>query len=393
MPLAEGGFLKDDTGAIVMPALNTRGLKQIARAGNGNYLAMTGRDVNIAPLLMTQTVDDDERTEPPRQSAILWQDMGPWLLLLVLPLALLSFRRGVIASVLLPWLIPVVFATQLCLLLMPTHTLAASKQTDAFSWRDLWQRPDQQAYEYLQKQEFDTAATRARSPALRGSAEYRAGNYQAAIESFSQARQSADTDEASINYNLGNALAKAGKLQDAVKAYEKALSKVPPENPVYEDARYNLELIKKLQDQQQNTQQGDENGTQGSDGNNSDPQDASSGQQQPADNSAEDTPRNTSDDASDSQNAQSTQDQPDKEDEQQAAADPSAEENNNENNENANTQLTEAQDKPPSDMDRAHEQWLRRIPDDPGGLLRRKFRRIQARRGDNKAQSGGHPKW
>ena len=38
---------------------------------------------------------------------------------------------------------------------------------------------------------------------------------------------------------------------------------------------------------------------------------------------------------------------------------------------------------PPDEEQLAAEQWLRRIPDDPGGLLRQKFRyQYQQRRGD-----------
>ncbi|MAI42625.1 MAG: hypothetical protein CMP95_09205, partial [Gammaproteobacteria bacterium] len=46
-----------------------------------------------------------------------------------------------------------------------------------------------------------------------------------------------------------------------------------------------------------------------------------------------------------------------------------------ENQEQQNQEIVQRNDSLGSEEERALEQWLRRIPDNPGGLLRRKFQR------------------
>src|SRR5690606_39588424 len=75
----------------------------------------------------------------------------------------------------------------------------------------------------------------------RGSAQYRAGDYGAAAQSF------AGLDGADADYNRGNALARAGKLQEAIAAYDEALA----QDPALEDAAANKALLEQLLRQQQ----------------------------------------------------------------------------------------------------------------------------------------------
>jgi len=89
------------------------------------------------------------------------------------------------------------------------------------------------------------AAELFQDPAWKGSARYRAGDYEKALESFSQ------LDGADALYNRGNALAHLGRLQEAVAAYDEALK----QNPTNADARHNKALVEKLLEQQQQQQQ------------------------------------------------------------------------------------------------------------------------------------------
>jgi Ca-activated chloride channel family protein len=111
----------------------------------------------------------------------------------------------------------------------------------AFSWQDLWFRKDQQGMQLLQKGAPKEAAEAFESPAWRGVADYRTGNYQRAEKDFGQYQ------DAVSNYNRGNTLALQGKYPEAITAYEKALQK----NPNFEDAQYNLDLINQLLAQKQ----------------------------------------------------------------------------------------------------------------------------------------------
>ena len=62
------------------------------------------------------------------------------------------------------------------------------------------------------------------------------GDYEKAIEEFSR------NGSPLANFNLGNSMAFAGRLKDALDAYDKVLV----ENPQHEDAKFNRDLIEKL---------------------------------------------------------------------------------------------------------------------------------------------------
>ena len=82
----------------------------------------------------------------------------------------------------------------------------------------------------------------------RGVARYRAGDYSGSAREFAE---SGDTRNL---YNLGNAMAQMGQYDSAIDAYEQVLE-MEPDN---EDARYNLDFVKNLKDQQEQQAQGDD---------------------------------------------------------------------------------------------------------------------------------------
>jgi Ca-activated chloride channel family protein len=201
VPLAEGGFLRDAQGNVAMAARDDAALAALAEAGGGRYVAMRDDHGDIdalqAPL---RHIDTGTATD---QSSAQWADRGPWLLLPLLPLLALAFRRG--------WLL------LLPLVLLPL----LPGRAEAGTWQDLWQRRDQQAAQALHEGHAKQAAALARDPALRGAAAYRADDYDAAIDAL----RPLGTSDA--QYNLGNALARAGRYQDALAAYDRALALDP----------------------------------------------------------------------------------------------------------------------------------------------------------------------
>ncbi|PPR23400.1 MAG: hypothetical protein CFH40_01083, partial [Alphaproteobacteria bacterium MarineAlpha10_Bin3] len=60
-----------------------------------------------------------------------------------------------------------------------------SKPAQALDWRDFWQTPNQQGAEAYANEEHSTAAVLFESSQWRGAANYRSGNYEAAIASYS----------------------------------------------------------------------------------------------------------------------------------------------------------------------------------------------------------------
>ena len=234
----------------------------------------------------------------------------------------------------------------------------------AFEWQDLWQTRQQQAQqEYLQGN-YQQAAEQFTDPAWQAAARYKADKKLAEDEQM----LAATTDTGF--YNQGNVLAKSGQLEKAIESYEQAL-KLNPDN---QDAQYNKELVEKeLEKQKQQQQNKDQDQDQDQD---QDPSDNQQEQQdQQGDQSEEQSGQQQSQDAQDSdkdqqQDASAETEQQDKQNEQQKSG-AKEQDKQEQEAESAQPSTENIQD---SEQQQASEQWLRRIPDDPSGLLKRKFK-------------------
>ena len=353
--LPEGGFLKDEQGTIVVPKLDAGALAKLAQAGKGVYQTITANDADIQTLL--SAVDKPVQQEGKENKNLLldqWEDKGPWLLLLVLPLAALSFRKGLLCIGL--------------LLLLPLP-----KNSYAFEWQDLWQNKDQQAQEAYKNNQFEQAANLFENPDWKAAAHYKAGEYDKALDSLKV------NQTALSAYNQGNALAQSGQLEEAVKAYEKALTL----NPDDADAKYNKALVEKeleKQKQEQKPQDKKQDDKQQQSKENSDPKKADDKSEKSEEQkAAEQKPEQSDEKKSEQQKAEEQKAEEDKEqqkkqeekkpDTEQAKQ---AEQKKDESKEQPKPTAADA--KPSDEEQQANEQWLKRIPDDPAGLLKRKFK-------------------
>jgi Ca-activated chloride channel family protein len=92
----DGGFLKDRSGNIVVPRLKATELQALADAGNGIYQSIRVDDLDVKNLPGIVSVRGKIMKKEDLQTDH-WREEGPWLvLLLVLPLLSLVFRRGVL---------------------------------------------------------------------------------------------------------------------------------------------------------------------------------------------------------------------------------------------------------------------------------------------------------
>jgi len=354
----EGGFLKDDHGSIVVPKLNASDLAKLAQQGNGIYQTISTDDSDILALL--SALDKPLKQQGKEDKNLLldqWQDNGPWLLLLVLPLAALSFRKGLLAITL--------------VLLLPLP-----KNSYAVEWHDLWQNKDQQAEQAYKNKEFDKAASLFENPDWKAAANYKAGAYDKALESLVP---KPDEKNSNVLYNQGNALAKSGQLEPAIKAYEKALALNADDN----DAKYNKELVEKAlekqkQEQKKQDQQNKEDKQDKSD--KSDKDDQQKKDSEPSDKSeqqkaSEQKPEQSEEKKSQQQQADEQGTPDNKEPEKKPEADKAEKAAEPKKADNKQQSKPDAEIVPPSDeQQQANEQWLKRIPDDPAGLLKRKFK-------------------
>jgi len=364
IPKADGGFVSASDGNILLPRLETANLQRLAAAGGGHYAPFSGDDADLAVLLPGANLSAKLRQDDDKAAGQNWRDEGPWLVLALLPLAALGFRRG--------WLMLFAFA-----FLVPTQ------QAQAIDWESLWKRDDQRAYEALQRDEAAKARSFAKDPALRGSAAYREGDYEAAQRDF------AARDDADGHYNRGNALAQAGQFEEAISAYEEALAR----QPGMEDALANKAVVEELLKQQQQQQSSQSQSGDSQDGEkgeqDSSSQDSSGGE--PSDESQEGEPSPSEDgepQEGEQKNGSSSGEDGEPEapeaGEQQADQQQASEQFEQQMQQALEQQAQEGEPEeqaPPPDAEaireaearQALEQALRRVPDDPGGLLRRKF--------------------
>jgi Ca-activated chloride channel family protein len=186
-------------------------------------------------------------------------------------------------------------------------------------------------------------------PQLSGEAWYRAGEFGNAEQAWG------GTATADGHYNRGNALAQLGEYEAAIAAYDAALE-LEPEMP---DALHNREVVEQMLKEQERQQQQQE-GEQG------DADDSESSQEQQEGEASEDA---QGEQGEEGQNAEEQQG------EQQG------EQQSGEGDQQQGEPQTDPAEAWSEEDAQAMEQWLRRIPDDPGGLLRRKFRNQHQRRG------------
>jgi Ca-activated chloride channel family protein len=233
-----------------------------------------------------------------------------------------------------------------CLPLFFAGGLALPVEAEAGWWDDAWQRRDQQAWNALRADDPERAAALARNPALAGEAWFRTGEYDSARDAWLQ------EDTAAAHYNRGNALAHTGEYDAAIQAYDQALAMEPD----MADALHNRALVEEMKQQQE--QQEQQQGEQGESGENESGSESQEGESQEPEGGE---PQ----ESEDSESQQGEQE---------------SETAEGENGEQTASQADPAEAWSEEDA-QAMEQWLRRIPDDPGGLLRRKFRNQHQRRG------------
>ena len=374
-----GRLVRKANGDIVLASVNRQGLRSLANKMGGNYSDLRTDDADISYLLNDRfNSNEGEQALTANNTFDAWKDLAHWLVLLVLPLALLCFRKGVI------YLFPII-------ILLPFDSNAA----EAGLLDRLFKTKDQQAAELYNDGDFENAAKTFKDSDWSAIAKYRNGDFSNSAEQFSSSEKSITN-----TYNRANALAMSGQLEQALEAYNQVLS----EQTDHADAAHNKEVIEALlkqqqqqQNQQDQNQQSNDDQQQSQDSESSDSQQdqqqSESDQEQQSEQEQQSQSESKQSDEQSQQNEQqqSQSDQQEsqenseqnaesgeseeeqeaqkKEQEQQAQLN-EQEESDEQGEEQAAAQAVQAEQTPLKD---SSEQWLRTIQDDPSGLLRRKF--------------------
>ncbi|MFC3716723.1 VWA domain-containing protein [Luteimonas soli] len=357
-----GAAYRTGQGTITHTRLDAASLRALAGAGGGRYEMLSAGTGDLAALGVLDASAGGQDVAAGK--AATWRDDGYWLLLPLMLLGLFAFRRGGGIAALL-----------LCACLPWQQVLAAEDGT-------LWRRGDQVRHERMQE----------------GADAYRRKDYAAATDAW-QALPGADAA-----YNRGNALARAGRYEDAIQAYDQALA----QQPGMADAIANRKLVeaamkRKPPPSQQSGGRGDEqqnpdSGKPNDDASNPDgksgqqpPSSSESGSRESQDKPDQGKPRNPGDEQQppsqpDSPPQPADADAQRKADAEQRARMQQALDKAQAEGERADDgkpragEQAAAQSAAEREKQRANEAWLRRVPDDPGGLLRAKFRLEHERR-------------
>lgn len=350
---ASGAPYRDGEGRILHAKLDAGSLRALTTAGGGDYQALAADDSDLRGLGVLDP-DDSGASAQRGEKGLAWQDGGYWLLPPLMLLGLLAFRRGgAFAAVLLCVCLPIA---------MPATAAESS----------LWKRADQQQHERIEQ----------------GADAYRKGDFAAAEKDF------AGIDSADAFYNQGNTLAKQGRYDEAIAAYDHALRL----QPKMEDAIENRKVVdaarKRKGGQNQQQQQQKKSGGQDSPQDKKDkPQSGEQGKQQAQPGSPQPDPSKRQQSPSPSQppeNGQSPQQKAADAKAQQSAdaaqrermAQAMAQASKGERKDESTREATTAVKETPAQREhrQAVEAWLRRVPDEPGNLLKTKFRLEYERR-------------
>ncbi len=189
-----------------LPAPDGATMAQLATDLGGRLQWLQAGIPRFAPLPTSQTLTTDQS-----------RDLGPWLLLPLLPLALLA-RIGA------HWLL--LLGLGMGLLDSPPLQASAPLSDPLLQ--------EQQARQDYRQGHYQAAARGFQDPVWQGNAWYRAGDYARAASAYAR------VNSATAHYNRGNALVRLGQPGAAEQAYLAALTL----EPGHQDALFNLALLR-----------------------------------------------------------------------------------------------------------------------------------------------------
>ena len=421
---ADGRAIASQDGQTFITQLSKDELEQIASAGDGVFTMITPGNADLNDLLPLGA--DGQVAAGDRQDfqADTWVDMGYWLLILPVLLMPFAFRRGLVLS----------------LALVATGFVIQPGSARADTWDDLWATPNQQGQSAFDEARFDDAAALFDAPDWKASADYRAGDYAGAAEGFAgddynlgnALAKSGQFEEALAAYDAALEVAPEdedaqfnrdliAKLLEQQKQQEQQQDQQQSQDQQQQDQQQSQDQQQDQggqQDQQSQGEQGQpESDSEAQDSAEAGEQDPQSGQQQEQ-SAAEQNAQEQQDGGEPDQKEQQAEAGAQDNAEEQAGAEAQTEQQQAEAGDVTGEQTAEAEQAQSKDeesglsnllsdllgeqseeepqeaveasvpgaqpVDQAVEQQLRRVPDDPSGLLRARIRQhyAQARAGN-----------
>jgi Ca-activated chloride channel family protein len=370
--LAQNNFVRTNQGQLVIAKLDSQALQQIASKGQGLFQELELSDDDVEGFQQFFSQDKSSLLNDKKTTVEHWHNEGIWLLWLLLLPVLLLFRKGYL------------FSMGLCVLVLGVLT---PQPASAFTWDELWLNADQRAHRALLNDENEQAKALFKSQDWKASAAYKNGDFEESVSLF-EGYKTADG-----YYNKANALAKSGKLEEAIESYSQAMAMQSD----HLDAKFNQDLLKKMLEQQKKDQQSQQ------DQQNNKNQEEKNKDQEGKDDKKQEGKSGEGDEKQEGQQSEEEKKAKQEAEEAKKAAEEEAKEREEAAKKAAEKKAAEeaakkeGKQKPePNEMTEEQKeqakqtkQWLHKIPDDSAGLWRRKFQYQYRLRQPAGASSGG----
>ncbi len=364
-------FIRDSRGQLIMAKINPSQMKYLASSGGGLFYKMRSDNADIEGLsaLFENSINSIKKAGDDLKIDARIQE-GPWFALFALPFLLLLFRKKQMNIKLLG-----------LLLLLP---MIQPQKVDAAQWKDIFLNQDQIAKKQFDKGNHKEAAKTFEDPKWKQIADYKSANYTQALADSTSAVTSDDW------YNKGNILARLGKTDEAIESYKQAIKL----NGNNEDAIYNKKLLEKQKKKQQkNKNKKDKNKSKNKKQNKKDKNSKGkgSGKKSKDKKDQKNKQNRNKNDKEKQQKKKSSDKQKQKKDKQQKNKAQQQKEKQKKKQQKKKMKGEEKKLKP-NEADEEKKQWLRRIPDDPSMLWKRKFY-YQYKNSDRRPEKTGEKKW
>ncbi len=353
-----GDYLLDAEQNVVIASTNSIDLERLTQFTGGRFSMVTADSQDVDLIDSAQGWLTRIEKQQSQKNFDQQHDAGYWLVLLLIPMALCAFRKNVL------WvLLPIV---------------VISPDGHALEWQDLWLHKNQQAQRAFSRQDYAAATLLFDNKQWKAASHYRKGD-------FSAAAQLLDSPEYADDFhNRGNAQALAGDPRAALVSYRIALGLYQTDES-RKDTLHNIRVLRHLLDQMKEQEERQAGSGSASEGIQSNADETASAREKTASGGEQSSVGGATGSGSTLQQQalqeQSSSDSDTGDSDKTTAADanevtqlPSMPEiqysNANSNSANGDLSIEENNNKVLSPYS---EQWLRELPADPGGYLRRKF--------------------
>ncbi len=398
--MTDGQLLKDRTGKIVIPSINERYMNQAMQGTKGSYQLFTPDNSDIKGIKRKIEFEQKQASEVQDASSDMFRDMGPYLVILLLPIAAYAFRKGILSVVLTMGLLvsmghsnPALAQTKLNVE-SPDNEFgsSASAQVSANSLvSKLFKNPDQRGKLAFDNQNYQHATELFKDKEWQAASAYKMAEYEKAELIYNELEGIENL------YNKANAQAKQGKLLEALESYEQVLENEPRHKRALKNKAIVEELLEQQSDQEQSNQEPSQDQQSPQEQEQSNNQNDSSQQNSPQqEQDSQDQSAQQKNQSNDQQSSQQNSNQPQ---DSQMQQDPS--QNSEQNDEQLddprnNKQQTAGQEQPSMDSDEQKsaisnqidmdkltpeqkeelqrmQMIMNKVPDDPAFLLKRKM--------------------